>query len=130
MNSSVQTSLIEYPCDFPIKIIGRVISLPDSLPQSLPADPIACGRDTSFSSPTLSGSTAALLEHRRQEFTQAILMIVKRHAPDFDEATLEVRISNKNTYLSLTCTIRAISRTQLDSLYQELCDHPMVVMVL
>jgi putative lipoic acid-binding regulatory protein len=52
------------------------------------------------------------------------------HAPDFDEASLEFKISKKNTYLSLTCTIRAISRAQLDALYQELCDHPMVVMVL
>ena len=59
-----------------------------------------------------------------------VLTIVKRHAPDFDEASLEARISRKNTYLSLTCTIRAVSRAQLDALYQELCDHPMVVMVL
>jgi hypothetical protein len=43
---------------------------------------------------------------------------------------LETRISKKNKYLSLTCTVRAISRAQLDALYQELCDHPMVVMVI
>ena len=65
-----------------------------------------------------------------QSFTQSILMIVKRHVPNFDEASLETRISKKNKYLSLTCTVRAISRIQLDALYQELCDHPMVVMVL
>jgi putative lipoic acid-binding regulatory protein len=98
--------LIEYPCDFPVKVMGRVGSL--------------------ASSPT----SPASLEHRRQEFTQAVLMIVKHHAPDFDDATLEVRISKKNNYLSLTCTIRAVSREQLDALYQELCDHPLVVMVL
>ncbi|WP_375136108.1 YbeD family protein [Nitrosospira sp. Nsp2] len=74
--------------------------------------------------------SAGVLEQRRQEFTQAVLTIVKRHAPDFDETSLEARISRKNTYLSLTCTIRAVSRAQLDALYQELCDHPMVVMVL
>ena len=73
-----------------------------------------------------AGSTAQW----RHNFIQAVLAIVKRHAPDFDEASLEFRISKENTYLSLTCTIRAISRTQLDALYQELCDHPMVVMVL
>jgi putative lipoic acid-binding regulatory protein len=55
---------------------------------------------------------------------------VKCHAPDFNEANLEARISKRNTYLSLTCTIRATSRAQLDALYQELCDHPMVTMVL
>jgi hypothetical protein len=106
MSSYEQTTLIEYPCDFPIKIIGRVGSLPDSLPN------------------------AASLEHGRQEFTQAVLMIVKCHAPDYDEANLEVRISKKNTYLSLTCTIHAVSREQLDALYRELCDHPLVLMVL
>ena len=106
MSSSDQPTLIEYPCDFPVKIMGRVGSLLDS-----PASP-------------------ASLEHRRQEFTQAVLMMVKRHAPDFDDATLEVRISKKNNYLSLTCTVRAVSREQLDALYQELCDHPLVVMLL
>lgn len=75
-------------------------------------------------------SSAGTLEYRRQDFTQAVLMIVRRHAPDFDDTDLEVRISRKNNYLSLTCTVRATSREQLDALYQELCDHPMVVMVL
>jgi putative lipoic acid-binding regulatory protein len=86
----LETTLIEYPCDFPIKIMGW-------------AD---------------------------QNFTQSILMIVKRHVPNFDEDSLETRTSNENKYLSLTCTVHAISRAQLDALYQELCDHPMVVMVL
>lgn len=87
---TLKPTLIEYPCDFPIKIMGQA----------------------------------------EQSFTHSILMIVKRHVPNFDEASLETRISKKNKYLSLTCTVRAISRTQLDALYQELCDHPMVVMVL
>jgi putative lipoic acid-binding regulatory protein len=56
--------------------------------------------------------------------------VVKRHAPDFDPATLEMRSSREGKYLSLTCTIRAVSREQLDELYRELCDHPMVTMVL
>jgi len=43
---------------------------------------------------------------------------------------MAIKISKKGTYLSLTCTIRAVSRTQLDALYQELCDHPSVVMAL
>lgn len=63
-------------------------------------------------------------------FTQSVLAIVKIHAPDFDDATLEVRTSKSGTYLSLTCTIQATSRTQLDSLYQALHDHPMVTMLL
>ena len=83
-------SLIEYPCAFPIKIMGR----------------------------TAPG------------FAQAIVALVQRHAPDFDPASVEMRVSRQSKYLSLTCTVRATSREQLDALYQELCDHPLVVMVL
>ena len=82
--------LIEYPCDFPLKILG----------------------------------------HTQAGFAQAILEVVKRHAPDFDGSTMELRASKRRKYLSVTCMIRATSREQLDGLYQELCDHPMVVMVL
>ena len=45
-------------------------------------------------------------------------------------ATMEMKTSKHGKYLSITCTINAVSREQLDALYQELCDHPMVVMVL
>ena len=83
-------SLIEYPTDFPIKVMGR----------------------------------------REPRLVQTIAGIVRRHAPDFDPATVEMRVSKKNSYLSVTCTVRATSREQLDALYQELCDHPSVVMVL
>ena len=82
--------LLEYPCDFPIKVMGE----------------------------TQAG------------FAQAVLEVVRRHAPDFDASTIELRASNRRKYLSVTCVIRATSREQLDRLYQELCDHPMVVMVL
>jgi uncharacterized protein len=63
-------------------------------------------------------------------FAQAVADIVRRHAPDFDPATVEMRPSRQGTYLSVTCIVRATSREQLDALYRELCDHPAVVMVL
>lgn len=63
-------------------------------------------------------------------FAQAIVAVVRRHAPDFDPATVEMRASRKGKYLSLTCTITATSRTQLDDLYRDLTSHPMVTMVL
>lgn len=88
--SAEPPSLIEYPCDFPLKIMGK----------------------------TQAG------------FAQAVLAIVRAHAPDFDGATMEMKTSKKGKYLSITCTIRATSRQQLDDLYRALCDHPMVVMVL
>ncbi len=63
-------------------------------------------------------------------FAQAMLEVVRKHARDFDAATLEMRSSREGKYLSLTFTVNAVSREQLDDLYRELCDHPMVTMVL
>ena len=88
--SAEQPSLIEYPCDFPIKIMGK----------------------------TQAG------------VAQTVLAIVRTHAPDFDGSTMQMKTSKGGKYLSVTCVIRATSREQLDGLYRELCDHPMVVMVL
>jgi putative lipoic acid-binding regulatory protein len=85
-----EESLISYPADFPIKVMGR----------------------------------------KEARFAHNVLSIVRKHAPNFDAATMELRPSRQGTYLSVTCTIRATSREQLDALYRELCDHPAVVMVL
>jgi len=63
-------------------------------------------------------------------FAQAMLAIVKKHAPDFEPSTMEMRASKAGNYLSLTCTINATSREQLDNLYRELSAHEMVSMVL
>lgn len=83
-------SILEYPIDFPIKVMGR----------------------------------------REPRLVQTIVDIVQRHAADFDPASVQMRTSKKNNYLSVTCVVRATSRAQLDALYRELCDHPAVVMVL
>jgi hypothetical protein len=82
--------LIEYPLDFPLKVMGR----------------------------------------NEPGFVDAVVGLVRSHAPDLDEATVELRRSKKSNYLSVTCVIRAVSREQLDALYTELNDHPNVVMVL
>ena len=87
---TLSDSLIEYPCDFPIKVFGL----------------------------------------SQQGFAQAVMEVVSHHDTGFNASTLEMRSSSKARYISLTCTVRATSREQLDALYQELCDHPMVVMVL
>lgn len=63
-------------------------------------------------------------------FAQAICEVVVRHAPDFDAATMEMRASKGGNYLSLTCTVRATSKAQLDALYLELTKHPLVKVVL
>jgi putative lipoic acid-binding regulatory protein len=89
----------------------------------------------------MNATTAPILEfpqafpikvmgRRTDDFAQAIVEVVKRHAPDFDAATLEMRPSREGNYISLTATITATSREQLDNLYRELSAHPRVSMVL
>ncbi len=67
---------------------------------------------------------------RVDNFVQEILRVVRLHAPDFDAATVELRASRGGNYLSVTATIRATSREQLDALYRELTRHPLVKVVL
>ena len=50
--------------------------------------------------------------------------------PGFDGATMEMRASSGGKYISLTCTINATSKAQLDALYRELSGHPLVKVVL
>jgi len=61
---------------------------------------------------------------------QAVLEIVQRHAPGFDGAKMEMRASSGGKYVSLTCTVVATSKPQLDALYRELTSHPLVKVVL
>ncbi len=60
----------------------------------------------------------------------AVLEVLLRHAPDFIGETMESRASAGGKYLSLTCTINATSREQLDAVYRELSSHPLVKVVL
>lgn len=83
-------SPLEFPCDFPIKIVGR----------------------------------------RDEGFARRVAEVVARHAPDFDVGGMEMRSSREGKYLSLTCTVRAESRGQLDALYRELSREDGVVVLL
>ncbi len=71
-----------------------------------------------------------VMGRRVDGFAQAIVAVVTEHAPDFDPATLEMRASKEGNYLSLTVTVRATSREQLDNLYRALTGHPLVKVVL
>jgi putative lipoic acid-binding regulatory protein len=63
-------------------------------------------------------------------FAQTMVDVVISHDPEFHAGKLEMRPSTKGNYLSLTVTVRATSREQLDNLYRALSSHPMVKMVL
>ena len=71
-----------------------------------------------------------VMGRREDGFAQTVAEIVRRHASDFHPETIEMRASKNGRYLSLTVTINAKSRQQLDALYSELSKHPMVMMVL
>ena len=83
-------SLIEYPCDFPVKVMGL----------------------------------------RVDGFAEAMCQVAQKFDPDFNPTTLEIRPSKAGNYLSVTLTIRATSREQLDNLYRALTGHPMVKVAL
>ena len=88
--ASYKDTLLEFPCDFPIKIMGKA-------------------EDT---------------------FAEVVLSIVTKHAPDFDATRMELRTSSGGNYLSITCTIVAQSKPQLDAIYMDLTAHPMVKVAL
>jgi putative lipoic acid-binding regulatory protein len=88
--TQAEESLITYPSDFPIKIMGAM----------------------------------------QDNFANTMVELVQRHDPDFHAGKMELRPSSKGTYLSLTVTVRATSREQLDNLYRALSSHPMVKVVL
>ena len=90
MSAVANDTLLEFPCDFPIKIMGMA----------------------------------------QDDFASLMVEIVLRHVPDFDAARVEMRASSGGKYLSVTCTVRATSKPQLDALYRELTAHPLVKVVL
>jgi putative lipoic acid-binding regulatory protein len=85
-----EASAFEFPCDFPLKVLGR----------------------------------------RSDDFRSIVLGIVQKHAGDIAPDRIEERPSRDGNYLSLTCTLAAESREQLDALYRELtsCERVLVVL--
>ncbi|MDK2122801.1 HP0495 family protein [Parachitinimonas caeni] len=67
---------------------------------------------------------------RHDEFSQTIFEVVRVHAPDVQASDVEMRMSSGGKYLSVTVTITATSKAQLDDLYRALTAHPMVKVVL
>lgn len=90
MHSQNDDSLFKFPCEFPIKAIGKRIDDLDAI----------------------------------------VFGIVRRHAPNLSEAAIQSRLSKQGNYISLTVTIMATSRKQLDTIYQDLtaCEHIMMVL--
>lgn len=82
--------LIDFPCRFAIKAMGRA-----------------------------DGSLAIEVE-----------AVVRRHAPDVTGEDVSTTASAKGNYVSVTVTINATSREQLDAIYRDLHAHEAVLMTL
>lgn len=83
-------TVLEFPCHFPIKVMGR----------------------------------------QSADFDAQVVAIVRRHVRDLAESAVSSRASRNGNYLSVTVTIEAHSRAQLDAIYLDLTSCPDFLMVL
>ena len=87
---TIDQLLLEFPCDFPIKAMGK------------------------------SGN----------DFDALVVEIVRKHCPDLLEGAVKSRLSKAGNYVSVTVTIQARNRSQLDNIYFDLSAHEKVLMAL
>ena len=88
--SDNEETLLEFPCDFPIKVMGR-------------AEP---------------------------GFDELIVELVRKHVPDLKEGAVRSRPSKGGKWVSVTVTLRAESKAQIDAIYLALTAQEKVVMAL
>ncbi len=81
---------IEFPCEYPIKIMGR-------------------------QSPT---------------FKEVVLDVMRKHAGNISDSQVKDRASGKGTFVSITVTITATGKDQLDAIFEDLKATGVVQMVL
>ena len=89
MSDPVDT-LFEFPCDYPLKVMGR----------------------------------------RTDDFRSLVLGIVQKHTGTISPDNIVERPSKDGNYLSLTITLRAEGKAQLDAIYRELtsCERVLVAL--
>lgn len=83
-------TLLEFPCDFPIKMMGR----------------------------------------HTDDFALIVRSIVEKHTGPIEEGSIKSSPSKNDRFVSITITVSAQSKQQLDSIYQDATDHPDVLMAL
>jgi len=83
-------AIMEFPCDFPIKMMGR----------------------------------------DRREFHEAARSVVEQHAGPVNDEAIRTAASRNGRFVSITITIRAESREQLDAIYMDLTAHDEVLVAL
>lgn len=88
--SADDESLLEFPCQFPIKAMGK----------------------------------------NCDDFEAQVVSLIRKHCPDLDEDAVSCRDSKGGKFLSVTVTVHATSREQLDNIYYELTACKQVLMAL
>jgi uncharacterized protein len=88
--SETEETLLEFPCDYLLKVMGR-------------AEP---------------------------GFDSLVVELVRKHVPDLREGAVSTRPSKGGKWISVTVTLRAESKSQLDAIYLDLTAHEKVVMAL
>lgn len=83
-------SALEFPCDFPVKMMGR---------------------DT-------------------PEFRATARALVEKHAGAVEDDAIQATLSRNGRFVSVTVTITATSRAQLDAIYEDVTAHDDVLMAL
>lgn len=85
-----EETLLEFPCDFPIKMMG----------------------------------------HNTPEFRATARALIEIHTGPLDEERIRLALSRNERFVSVTVTVPASSKRQLDDIYRDLSAHRSVLMAL
>jgi putative lipoic acid-binding regulatory protein len=85
-----QETLLEFPCEFPIKMMG----------------------------------------HNTPEFIATARALVEIHTGQLEDSRVQQAFSRNERFVSVTVTVRAQSKKQLDDIYRDLSAHKSVLMAL
>ena len=83
-------TILEFPCEFPIKLMGR---------------------DT-------------------PSFRNTVRSLVEKHTGRLSDDAIQSSLSRNGRFISITITVNAQSRQQLDDIYRDATDHAEVLMAL
>ena len=65
-----------------------------------------------------------------EDFDSLVVSLVRRHSPGLTEGAVRTRLSRNGRYMSVTVTVEAHSRAQLDAIYMDLSGDERVLMAL
>ena len=85
-----EETLFDFPCDFPIKMMGR----------------------------------------DEDGFRNIARQLVEKHTGPLDDSAVQTSLSANGNFVSVTVTVTATSREQLDAIYREVSGHEAVLMAL